>query len=153
MNKPKSRLGFVGKMAAGAPASAVGEEEESLDEAGGKPAELPEPVNSLPSSPVPREPTPLDDVAIQRSRSASAPTEVTQRIEPAPSYGYLSSSGPRPRRTNYVRIHVTMDADLANFVDIRWRTYRLSNGRLAASASAYIEDLIARDRAAHPVES
>jgi hypothetical protein len=79
---------------------------------------------------------------------ASAPV-----LDPPPAaYGYASQSGPRPRRTNYVRIHVTMDTALANFVDIRWRTYRLQNGQLAPNASAYLQDLVARDRAAHPTQ-
>ena len=45
-----------------------------------------------------------------------------------------------------------MDTALANFVDIRWRTYRLQDGRLASNASAYLQDLVARDRASHPIE-
>ena len=71
---------------------------------------------------------------------------------PPAAYGYASQTGTRPRRTNYVRIHVTMDTALANFVDVRWRTYRLQNGQLAPNASAYLQDLVARDRAAHPIQ-
>jgi hypothetical protein len=45
-----------------------------------------------------------------------------------------------------------MDTTLANFVDVRWRTYRLKNGQLAPNASAYLQDLVARDRASHPIQ-
>ncbi len=140
MSKP-SRLGFVKKMAAGSSPGA----EEAAQSVGVAPTEPTKPhgliadaVPVLASSGAPPE----------RIAMASAPV----LDPPTAAYGYASQTGPRPRRTNYVRIHVTMDTALANFVDVRWRTYRLQNGQLAPNASAYLQDLVARDRAAHPTQ-
>ena len=140
MSKP-SRLGFVKKMAAGSSPAA----EEAAHSVGVAPTEptklhvpIDDPVPVLASSETP----------VERAAMAHAPV----LYPPTPAYGYASQSGPRPRRTKYVRIHVTMDTALANFVDVRWRTYRLQNGQLAPNASAYLQDLVARDRAAHPIQ-
>ncbi len=139
MSKP-SRLGFVKKMAAGS--APVEEAAYSVGVAPTEPTKLhlpiADPVPAIASSETPKE----------RMAMAAAPV-----LDPPPAaYGYASQTGPRPRRTNYVRIHVTMDTALANFVDVRWRTYRLQNGQLAPNASAYLQDLVARDRAAHPIQ-
>ena len=146
-----SRLGFVGKMAAGATAP----EEAAAAAAFSVGAAPTEPTKDSAGSP---------EAAASDLRAAIPPAAHGGAPEasrapgpstfqpPAPAYGYASPSGPRPRRTNYVRIHVTMDTALANFVDIRWRTYRLQDGRLASNASAYLQDLVARDRASHPIE-
>jgi hypothetical protein len=138
MNKP-SRLGFVKKMAAGSPPASAEEEAASTEPAFQVPASAnPRPVPAAPSLESSRE----------RILSAASPAP----DPPMVGYGYASQAGPRPRRTNYVRIHVTMDTALANFVDVRWRTYRLKNGQLAPNASAYLQDLVARDRAANPIQ-
>jgi hypothetical protein len=139
MSKP-SRLGFVKKMAAG---SSPEEEAHSVGVAPTEPTKphvpIADAVPVLASSEAP----------LERIAMAAAPPV----LDPPPAaYGYASQTGPRPRRTNYVRIHVTMDTALANFVDVRWRTYRLQNGQLAPNASAYLQDLVARDRAAHPIK-
>jgi hypothetical protein len=147
MNK-LSRLGFVGKMAAGATApeeaaeSSVGAAptEPTKGSAGGREAVASDARVAIP---------PVAHGGAPEAGTAPAPSTFQP---PVPAYGYASPSGARPRRTNYVRIHVTMDTALANFVDVRWRTYRLQDGRLASNASAYLQDLVARDRASHPIE-
>jgi hypothetical protein len=152
MNKP-SRLGFVKKMAAGSPSASASVEEETASSVGVTPTEPTEPTEQafqIPASMAHPRPVPAAASEPPRERILSV-------SEPAPDppmvgYGYASQAGPRPRRTNYVRIHVTMDTTLANFVDVRWRTYRLKNGQLAPNASAYLQDLVARDRAAHPIQ-
>ena len=142
MSKP-SRLGFVKKMAAGSSPA-----EEAAYSVGVPPTE---PTDPVPLSTPIADPMPVlasSEATPERIAIASAPV-----LDPPPTaYGYASQTGPRPRRTNYVRIHVTMDTALANFVDVRWRTYRLQNGQLAPNASAYLQDLVARDRAAHPIQ-
>ena len=146
MSKP-SRLGFVKKMAAGSSPA----EEVAAYSVGVAPTEPTEPTNSVPLPTPIADPMPVlasSEAPPERIAIASAPV-----LDPPPAaYGYSSQTGPRPRRTNYVRIHVTMDTALANFVDVRWRTYRLQNGQLAPNASAYLQDLVARDRAAHPIQ-
>ena len=151
MNKP-SRLGFVKKMAAGSP-STEEEEEEVASSVGAAPTEATEPTKSVLPAPTPiADPRPValasSEPPLERMAAASA-----LALDPTTAaYGYASQAGPRSRRTNYVRIHVTMDTALANFVDVRWRTYRLKNGQLAPNASAYLQDLVARDHAAHPIQ-
>ena len=151
MNRP-SRLGFVKKMAAGPPSASA--ERETASSVGVAPTEATEPTEpdlqgSAPPIADPRPaPAAAPEPTLERIMAASAPV-------PDPTttaYGYASQAGPRPRRTNYVRIHVTMDTALANFVDVRWRTYRLKNGQLAPNASAYLQDLVARDCATHPIQ-
>jgi len=138
MSKP-SRLGFVKKMAAG---SSPAEEAHSVGVAPTEPTKPHVPIAD--AVPV----VASSEAPVERIVMAAAPA-----TDPPPAaYGYASQTGTRPRRTNYVRIHVTMDTALANFVDVRWRTYRLQNGQLAPNASAYLQDLVARDRAAHPIQ-
>ena len=56
----------------------------------------------------------------------------------------------RPRREGGVeRMHLVLAADLMRFVQTRWRTYQRQNdGEFVSGPSAYIEDLIRRDREA-----
>jgi hypothetical protein len=147
MNKP-SRLGFVKKMAAGSPSASA----EIVSSVGVTPTEPTEPTErALQAAPIPDPrpaPVAVPEPTLERITAASAPVSDLTTT----AYGYASQAGPRPRRTNYVRIHVTMDTALANFVDVRWRTYRLKDGQLAPNASAYLQDLVARDRATHPIQ-
>ena len=52
----------------------------------------------------------------------------------------------RPKRDDYVRFHVTLDASLASYLEEAWRNHRRPDGELASGKSAFIEDLIATHR-------
>lgn len=57
------------------------------------------------------------------------------------------NKGGRPRRSPYVRLQLILGKELAEYLELAWRTHRIRDGSLASGRSAFIADLIARHQA------
>jgi hypothetical protein len=81
---------------------------------------------------------------LARSSTAARPTGATEPTKPT-----KAGAGGRPRRgVSYARVHITLAEDLAQYVNDAWRTHRRSDGSYASGPSGFIEDLVARHKAA-----
>jgi len=54
--------------------------------------------------------------------------------------------GGRPRRKPFVRLHLSVDEELTQYLEAAWHQHRLADGTWASGASAYVEDLLRADR-------
>lgn len=79
--------------------------------------------------------------AAPASSRATTSTDATSATKPTKPNG-------RPKRTPFVKLHVTIDEQLADYVNEAWRTHRTIDGSFVNGPSAFLEDLVARHRAA-----
>jgi hypothetical protein len=73
---------------------------------------------------------------------ATAPTDATEPTKP--------NVGGRPKRAGgYSRLHITLDPELANYINEAWRTHRRTDGSYVNGPSGFVEDILVRYRAAN----
>lgn len=65
----------------------------------------------------------------------------------APTKPQESNFGGRPRR-DVTRMHVSIDRELANYLERAWRAHERPDGSLASGPSAFVEDLLTAHREA-----
>jgi len=92
------------------------------------------------------------------SRLGNIAAELSAGRAPRPASSATSDTGSngatkppkangRPKRTPYVKMHFTIDADLARYVNEAWRMHRLEDGGFVNGPSAFVEDIVRRFRA------
>lgn len=82
----------------------------------------------------------LGSIVTQLTRPKEA-TLSTKRDKPTKPTESTKATG-RPRRSPYVRVHLTLDETVAHQLEEAWRTHRRPDGSLASGPSAFVEDLI-----------
>jgi uncharacterized protein (DUF4415 family) len=78
----------------------------------------------------------------RKSTDSISPTSATEATS-------ATKRGGRPRRSRpAVKVHLSIDADLVDYMEQAWRAHRRKDGSYVKGPSGFVEDLLTSHRAA-----